>query len=424
MPPAPLRYFFGLASFEMLAMFRRGLFYAYLSIYLRHRLGLSVTETTLFATLPMALNVLAQTFVWGRISDRLQLRRTLIVVGELLAAVGTILVWYVHRRFDDPGAAGYTIILGLTVIEIFWSMSNISWSALVSDIYSPRDRSRVQGRLSSMGGAGRIAGVWIGGVLYDGMGRAEAGWGFFEGPLFFVAAGVMVVSTIPLFFLPEGGIGVNPTPDGAVPHSTAGDGSAAVYAIFLAGMVFINFGRNSMAIIFSQYLTLDGGLALDSRTLSWVVNTQSLAMVALGWSAGWICRRLGNDATLLAGTGVAIAALVLLAGSTALPAVYAGSFLRGVGDVIIMTAAYTLASTLIPPEKRGRWFAWFNGTFFLSFGLAGTLIAGPVVDGLIAAGRPDSWAYRMSFGAAAGLTALGLLVQGALLFALKRRGRE
>ncbi|UCD77462.1 MAG: hypothetical protein JSW26_18865, partial [Desulfobacterales bacterium] len=31
----PLRYFFGLASFEMLAMFRRGLFYAYLSIYLR-----------------------------------------------------------------------------------------------------------------------------------------------------------------------------------------------------------------------------------------------------------------------------------------------------------------------------------------------------------------------------------------------------
>jgi hypothetical protein len=59
-----LRYFSGLASFQMLAMFRRGLFYAYLSIYLRHRLGLSVTETTLFATLPMVVNVLAQALVW------------------------------------------------------------------------------------------------------------------------------------------------------------------------------------------------------------------------------------------------------------------------------------------------------------------------------------------------------------------------
>ena len=45
--------FWGIASFEMMAMFRRGLFYAYLSIYLRHVLGLSVTETTLFATAPM-----------------------------------------------------------------------------------------------------------------------------------------------------------------------------------------------------------------------------------------------------------------------------------------------------------------------------------------------------------------------------------
>ena len=64
LPTATLRTFIGLSSFEMLAMFRRGLFYAYLSIYLRHYLGLSVTETTLFATLPMVLNVLAQTFVW------------------------------------------------------------------------------------------------------------------------------------------------------------------------------------------------------------------------------------------------------------------------------------------------------------------------------------------------------------------------
>ena len=84
-------------------------------------------------------------------------------------------------------------------------MSNISWSALVSDLYDAAQRSRIQGWLASLGGAGRIAGVWIGGLLYDGLGLRAEGWGFFQGPLFFVAAGVMLISTLPLLYLPEGG---------------------------------------------------------------------------------------------------------------------------------------------------------------------------------------------------------------------------
>ncbi len=423
MSAAPLRYFIGLASFEMLAMFRRGLFYAYLSIYLRHRLGLSVTETTLFATLPMVVNVLAQTLVWGKISDRFQLRRTLIVVGEMLGAGGTLLTWYIHRQFAEPLAAGYAIIVGLTVIEIFWSMSNISWSALVSDLYEAGQRSRIQGWLASLGGAGRMAGVWIGGLLYDGLGLKAAGWGFFAGPLFFVAAAVMLISTLPLFFLPEGGIEYDAGRAAANPHPGRLFASLTVYLVFLAGMTFINFGRNSMAIIFTQYLTLNSGLALDSRTLAQVVNTQSLAIVALGWMAGSICRRIGNGAALLAGTTAAVAGLSLLAFTTDLRMVFAGCFLRGVGDALIMAAAYTFASLLIPPQMRGRLFAWFNATFFLSFGMAGTLIAGPIVDGLIAAGYAQPWAYRISFAAGAALAVIGLLIQAALVWFLRKRAK-
>jgi MFS family permease len=403
----------------MLAMFRRGLFYAYLSIYLRHYFGLSVTETTLFATLPMAVNVLAQTFIWGKISDRLQKRRTLIIVGELLAAVGTVFIWAVHRRFEDPIGAGYTIITGLTLIEIFWSMSNISWSALVSDIYTEKDRSRIQGRLSSMGGIGRMAGVWVGGLLYDGMGLKYAGWGFYEGPLFFAAAGVMFVSTLPLLWLPEGGIAFNPSGLRSRTDSAQKDTGDTYFIVFLLGMTFIHFGRNSIALIFAQYLALDSGLALTSRTLAHVINTQSIAMVALGWPVGWICRRLGNEAVLLAGTAVGILALLLLYFSTALPVVYLSSFLRGVGDVVILASSYTIASVLIPAHRRGRLFAWYNGSFFLSFGMGGTLIAGPVVDTLISAGYAQPVAYRISFAVAAGLTAIGLLIQIALLTGFK-----
>ncbi|MEA1946579.1 MAG: MFS transporter [Thermodesulfobacteriota bacterium] len=126
-----------------------------LSIYLRHFLGLSVTETTLFATLPMVVNIVFQTFVWGAFSDKYQLRRTLIICGEVLAGFGTVLVWYAHTLTDTLILAGYVIIIGLSLIEIFWSMSNVVWSALISDIYRQEDRNAIQGRLASIGGIGR-----------------------------------------------------------------------------------------------------------------------------------------------------------------------------------------------------------------------------------------------------------------------------
>lgn len=126
--------FFSISSFQILAMFRRGMFYAYLSIYLRYFLNLSVTETTLFATLPMLANIIFQATLWGRLSDRYQLRRTLIFWGEILGGIGTLVVWFVHTLPEGHRAMAYVIIFGLTVVEIFWSMSNIGWSALISEI--------------------------------------------------------------------------------------------------------------------------------------------------------------------------------------------------------------------------------------------------------------------------------------------------
>src|SRR6056297_2593957 len=88
--------FIKLSSFQILVRFRRGLFYSFLSIYLRFYLNLSVTETTLFATFPMIINILFQNFIWGALSDKLQKRRTFIILGEIFAALGTVLTWYVH----------------------------------------------------------------------------------------------------------------------------------------------------------------------------------------------------------------------------------------------------------------------------------------------------------------------------------------
>jgi len=181
-------------------MFRRGLFYTFLSIYLKEFLSLSVWETTLYATLPMIMSVIFQNFVWGPMTDKIQRRRTFIILGELLAGIGTLTIWAIHFAVDNLYLAGYIIIIGLSCVEMFWSMSNIGWSALISDVYPSEKRGKVMGQLTSLGGLGRIFGIFIGGILYD------SGFGFRNGPLFFVASAVMFVSSIPMLYAPEGAL--------------------------------------------------------------------------------------------------------------------------------------------------------------------------------------------------------------------------
>ncbi|MFW9927010.1 MAG: hypothetical protein ACFFDM_09600, partial [Candidatus Thorarchaeota archaeon] len=63
-----------------------------------------------------------------------------------------------------------------------------------------------------------------------------------------------------------------------------------------------------------------------------------------------------------------------------------------------------------PEEYRGRLFAYYNATFFLSWGIAATLLAGPVADILISGGSSNADAYRGSFIAAIILILLGIVV--------------
>jgi MFS family permease len=402
-----------ISSFQILAMFRRTLFYSFMSIYLRHYLGLSVTETTLFATIPMIANAGFQTFIWGAVSDKFQLRRTLIVVGEVAAALITVLVWYLHTLPDSHSGAGYVIIWGMTVVEVFWSMSNVGWTALLSDLYPAQERAGLQGRLTSVGAVGGVIGLWAGGIAYDGLGHHFEGWGFEGGLLFFAAAGVMLVSTIPILGLPEGGI------DPAASKGNGGEIAAAdpakksvsrVYLLFLAAMVCINFGLNSVALLKSQYLTLETGFDASSRMLSFVFNMSAAAMFSIGLLIRSISARVRDELLLLTGTAVAIVYLLGYAFAPSLPFIFASDFMGGAAQVIVMSSSYAFASTLIPPELRARQFAWFNATFFLSWGVPGTLITGPLVDRLIASGASETAAYQAAFMAGSVLVFVGAIL--------------
>ena len=406
--------FLGLSSFQILAMFRRGLFYTYLSIYFRDFLKLTVTETTLYATLPMIMSVIFQNFVWGPISDRFQRRRTLIILGETLAGIGTILVWLIHYHFSNLFVAGFVIIFGLAIIEIFWSMSNIGWSALISDLYPSLHRSRVMGQLTSIGGIGRMIGISIGGLLYD------SGFGFRDGPLFFVSSLVMFISTLPMLFTPEGGVKISKNNEPEIEQANKSTSNfKLVFWIFILSLLFINFGRNSITIPYSQYLTLESGFNVNSILLSYIANTRSVAVLLIGYSAGLLSKKIGHSRTLILGTCLSITALIITALSPNLFLIFIGSFLFGAGDVIIIASSYALASELIPAKIRAKLFGVYNTTFFLSWGIAGTLITAPIIDLLIYHGISEVHAYVVSFLVAAAITGIGLLIFVGLEIILK-----
>lgn len=413
--------FSGISSFQVLAMFRRGLFYTFLSIYMREFLGLSVTETTLFATIPMVTSSLCQMFVWGSLSDRLQLRRTFIIVGEVLAAAGTLALWYVHLLPESKRASGYVIIVGLSIIEFFWSMSNVGWSALISDIYKPEERSTIQGQLMSIGAIGRIIGVYIGGTLYDGLGAHYKGWGFHEGTLFFAAAGAMLLSTVPMLFVPEGGIRRDEAD--RVDAIEEGGGPGRIFLVFLVAVALINVGRNSMAVLRAPFACLESGLAMTPQQLTWVTNIQSLAMIAMGPAVGIICLRLKDGRALLAGSGLAIVALFVFGFAPYFSVACFGNTLAGASESIIWASSYSLASVLIPAGRRGRYFGTFNATSFLSWGIGGTLIIGPLIDVLIYSGMTELAAYRMGFLAAMAITTVGSALLCYLIFIMMKQDK-
>ncbi|UCD01983.1 MAG: MFS transporter [Promethearchaeota archaeon] len=401
----PLRIFAGLSSFQMLAMFRRGLFYTYLSIYMREFLNMSVFETTLYATFPMITSVICQNFVWGPLSDKLQKRRRLIILGEIIAGIGTFTIWVIHFSFSSLYIAGYVITIGLTFIEIFWSASNIGWSALISDIYPSEKRSKVMGQLQSLGGGGRIIGIFIGGFLYD------FGFGFRNGPLFFVASFVMFISAIPMLLVPEGGIdlGIQEMEISLDPDRN-NQRSVLIFVIFIVALIFINFGRNSITVPYSQYLSLDSGFNVDSVLLSFIANTRSVAVMMIGFTAGLLSKKLGHSRALIFGTSIGIIALIITATTIYLSLIFVGGFLIGAAEVIIYAASYAIASLLIPARIRAKLFAVYNTTFFLSWGTAGTFISGPLIDFLINNGLSEVFAYQMSFLTGALICFIGLLI--------------
>lgn len=365
------------------------------------------------ATVGMIANALTQSFLWGNLLDKYRKPVEFVAVGEFLAGVGHVFMVLGYVFFLGTNQliiAGYVIIFALGGIEVFWSMSNVGWSALVSELTEIDERKKLMGQFSIIGGFGGIGGAYLGGFLYD------SGVGFANGSIFNVAAIVMILSSFIVYF------SIRLRKDDKTEKSDDNESSEKFslselpsqlrvgYLIFIVALIFINFGRNSVAIITALFLEDPTGFNATGGAIALYSNVRSIANMVAGLLVGSVVAKTDDNKVMMTGIVLAIAGISWLTVAPTFGLALLASFLRGAGEVVIQASSYSIVARIAPKEYRGRLFAYYNATFFLSWGIAATLIAGPIADILIGQGLSNADAYRGSFIAAVVLVAIGIVV--------------
>ena len=406
------REFTGLSTFQFLTYLRRAIVYTFLSIYLKS-LGLSTTEVTLMATIGMIANAGTQSFLWGNLLDKYRKPAVFVSVGEMLAGFGHIsmvLAYQVMLGMNQMILAGYVIIFSLGIIEVFWSMSNVGWSALVSELTDIDERKQIMGHLSIIGGIGGIGGAYLGGFLFD------AGAGFSSGIIFYIAAVVMIFSSLIVYFsirMKNEHKSVEHDYYEEPPNHSLGDLPTSLrhaYLLFIVALIFLNFGRNSIAIITSLFLADPSSFNATGEEIAFYSNVGNVASILSGILVGSVIAKSDDNKVMLFGVALSVSAITWLIFTPSLLLANLSSFLIGASQVIIQSSSYSIVANMAPEEYRGRLFAYYNATFFLSWGIAATLITGPIADILVNQGFTYANAYRGSFLAAILLILIGILV--------------
>ncbi|MFW9929277.1 MAG: MFS transporter [Candidatus Thorarchaeota archaeon] len=418
----------GLSSFQILAYFRRGLFYSFLSIYLYYQLGLSVTESTLFATFSMIASSIAQSTIWGTLADKVYNRKFMVFWSEIGAALCIFVVWWIHYEvyfMFSPYLAGWVITFGLTFTEMVWSASNVAWTALLSDLTPQNRRSSLMGSLSAIGGLGRILGVASASLLFL-FGNVYGG-GFLYGPLFFVTCIVIVTTAFIILFTINDSDLIYRTESSSIStyENTENYGendhkfnsrksfNSHFFLLFIISLALVNFGRNSITQILNYFLISKFNASIDLIGSFEIIS--SISFILAGIATPFLVKLLGDWRLYLV---ITLEAIISLIGFVLSPNIYlAVIFSFGIRfvHVIIQSTSYSIVAAMVPSRLRGKYFGYYNTVFFLSFGIGGTLVTGPISDFMISVGYDPTTAYTTAFFSAAIIVLCGLLL-GIYLF--------
>jgi MFS family permease len=346
----------------------------YLYLYALMR---TVTLTALLGTFNMIASTLGQNLIWGRVSDKHKLRVKLVIIGESLAGFFYIGVFYLHRYFlsaSNSFTAGLVIILGLSTLEFFWSMSDVGWAALLTDITTPSIRGKTVGLLNFIGSIGRLMGISFAGFLYN------DGTGFSEGTIFYVVSAMLFTGSLVMLISsriekPT----LSPVEVSTESPEDSGDYKQS-YWWFFASLAIVVLGATSINQVFLVFLRLNEGLNASDPEISLILTMWTIGGMMASVLSGRLADKIGKAKVLLYGFLLAsITPLLygLVPNPTSMAWIYG---LSGVASWMVQTVGFALIGDIIPATHRGRLFSVYNAIMSLAWGPAGLLIGGPIAD--------------------------------------------
>jgi len=377
---APKKTFFNLGLFQFLSFVRRGIFYTFMINYL-FDLMQTVTYTALLGSLNMLGSALGQNLLWGRIADRYKLRAKLVIAGESIAAMAYFIVFQVHKSLVDSQAnfvAGLSLIVGLSCLEFFWSMSDVGWAALLTDVTTNKTRGGIVGTLNFIASLGRMIGILFSGLLYDN------GGGFRHGTIFYIVITMLCVSAALMWVTSRTVKAPNRKTEAEKKETVTAKASRSqnerVYKWFLISLVLIVVGATCTSQVFLLFPRLSQGLNASDSEMSLILTAWTLGGMLTSLTCGWLADRIGRVNVLFIGLIIAIVTpfLYSLAPTVLSLAVVYG--LNGVSFWTLQTVGFAFAGELIPEDKRGRLFSRYNTVMALSWGPAGLFVGAPLAD--------------------------------------------
>lgn len=409
--PARRNVFINLSAFQLLTFIRRGVFYTFMITYL-YDLMHNVTYTASLGSLNMVGSALGQNFVWGKIADRHKLRARLIIAGESTAAMFYFIVFQIHKLLlnsQSDFSAGLSLIIGLSILEFFWSMSDVGWAALLTDVTTSSNRTRIVGILNFIGSLGRMIGITFAGYLYNN------GKGFSQGTIFYIVIIMLIVGAILMWITSKSTdkSTQNTADEQAENHSTltSTDYDKSAYKWFLISLIVIVIGISCVNQVFLVFITPPTGIMPTDLEASLVLTAFTVGGMFMSLTCGRLVDRFGKTIVLFSGLILAIVTPLFygVASNALTMAVVYG--LNGASFWMVLTVGFAFAADIIPEDRRGRLFGRYNTVIALSWGPAGLLVGGPLADLQVKVlGTPPYAAYVNAFYTSSVITALGTAI--------------
>jgi MFS family permease len=300
-------------------------------------------------------------------------------------------------------------------------MSDVGWTALLTDVSTPETRGKIIGSLNFIGSLGRMIGITFAGFLYDN------GQGFKQGTIFYIVIAMLLTGTAMMWLMPK-------TPKAVSSVETKTEKNREEYASqaqnnniyhwFLTSLIIIVLGVASISQVFLLFLRLpssSGGLGVSDPEMGFILTAWTVGGMITSLSCGWLADRIGRIKVLVIGLGLAIVTPLsfVLASDAATMALFYG--LNGVSFWTLQTAGFAFAGDIIPLNKRARLLGRYNAVIALSWGPAGLLVGGPIADIQIRRGVPANLAYITTFYASSIIVAIGTVLFAVKVAASKRR---